>query len=196
AQATQTVITYNAAYQVDDLDAYDSDCDEINTVKVALMEKLSHYGSDDLAKVHNHDNVNHNVINQAVQTMPCFEQPNIVNHSDTEITSYSNIIHYSQYESESQQEPMKDQPLPANTSPTALSLSYVVDSDLEKDEKDPKKDPADYPANRGDNDDDESSNDDDDDEDVDKDEEDKEEEEHLAPVDPSDVSTDDLVPSS
>nr|GEW82516.1 retrovirus-related Pol polyprotein from transposon TNT 1-94 [Tanacetum cinerariifolium] len=50
AQATQTVITYNAAYQADDLDAYDSDCDEINSAKVALMANLSHYGSDDLAK--------------------------------------------------------------------------------------------------------------------------------------------------
>nr|GFD34674.1 hypothetical protein [Tanacetum cinerariifolium] len=39
-------------------------------------------------------------------------------------------------------------------------------------------------------------NDDDDDDDVEKDDEDKEEEEYLAPVDPSDVSTDDLVPSS
>ncbi|GKF29293.1 hypothetical protein Tco_0095635, partial [Tanacetum coccineum] len=36
-QATQTVITHNAAYKVDDLDAYDSDCDELNTAKVALM---------------------------------------------------------------------------------------------------------------------------------------------------------------
>nr|GEV53046.1 retrovirus-related Pol polyprotein from transposon TNT 1-94 [Tanacetum cinerariifolium] len=49
AQTTQTVITHNAAYQADDLDAYDSDCDEINTTKVALLENLSHYGSDDLA---------------------------------------------------------------------------------------------------------------------------------------------------
>nr|GFB97733.1 hypothetical protein [Tanacetum cinerariifolium] len=55
---------------------------------------------------------------------------------------------------------------------------------------------ADYPADRGDNDDDESSNDDDDVDDVEKDEEDKEEEEHLALADPSDVSTDDLIPSS
>ncbi|GKB67690.1 hypothetical protein Tco_0929102 [Tanacetum coccineum] len=45
-QATQTVITHNAAYQADDLDAYDSDCDELNTAKVALMANLSHYGSD------------------------------------------------------------------------------------------------------------------------------------------------------
>nr|GFD11699.1 hypothetical protein [Tanacetum cinerariifolium] len=62
--------------------------------------------------------------------------------------------------------------------------------------KDPKEDPADYPADRGDNDDDESSNDDNDVDDVEKDEEDKEEEEHLAPDDPFDVSTDDLIPSS
>ncbi|GJU46751.1 hypothetical protein Tco_1204017 [Tanacetum coccineum] len=48
-QATQTVITYNAVYQADDLDAYDSDCDELNTTKVALMANLSHYGSDALA---------------------------------------------------------------------------------------------------------------------------------------------------
>nr|GFC78696.1 hypothetical protein [Tanacetum cinerariifolium] len=93
-------------------------------------------------------------------------------------------------------EPIEDQPLPADASPTALSLGYVVDSDLEKDKKDPKEDHADYPADRGDNDDDESSNDDDDDDDVEKDEEDKEEEEHLSLADPSDVSTDDLVPSS
>nr|GFC58114.1 hypothetical protein [Tanacetum cinerariifolium] len=91
---------------------------------------------------------------------------------------------------------MEDQPLPADASPTALSLDYVVDSEPEKDGKDPKEDPAYYPADRGNNDDDESSNDDDDDDDVEKDEEGKEEEEHLAPADPSNVSTDDLVPSS
>nr|GEX25424.1 hypothetical protein [Tanacetum cinerariifolium] len=97
AQPTQTVITHNAAYQADDLDAYDSNYDEINTAKVALMANLSHYGSENLAKVQNHDNVNHNVINQAMQAMPCSEQSNIVNHSETKITSYSNIILYSQY---------------------------------------------------------------------------------------------------
>ncbi|GKD75463.1 hypothetical protein Tco_1333745, partial [Tanacetum coccineum] len=49
-QATQTVITHNAAYQADDLDAYESDCDELNTAKVVLMANLSHYGSDALAE--------------------------------------------------------------------------------------------------------------------------------------------------
>ncbi|GJS67659.1 hypothetical protein Tco_0682224 [Tanacetum coccineum] len=49
-QATQIVITHNAAYQADDLDVYDSDCDELNTAKVALMANLSHNGSDALAE--------------------------------------------------------------------------------------------------------------------------------------------------
>ncbi|GKC41208.1 integrase, catalytic region, zinc finger, CCHC-type containing protein [Tanacetum coccineum] len=94
-QATQTVITHNAAYQADDLDAYDSDCDELNIAKVSLMANLSHYGSDALAEVHNLDNVDNNIINQGVQVVSSSEQSNIVNHSKTEITSDSNIIPYS-----------------------------------------------------------------------------------------------------
>ncbi|GKB52745.1 hypothetical protein Tco_0903498 [Tanacetum coccineum] len=48
-QATQTFITHNTAYQDDDLDAYDSDCDELNTTKVSLMTNIYHYGSDALS---------------------------------------------------------------------------------------------------------------------------------------------------
>ncbi|GJR15480.1 retrovirus-related pol polyprotein from transposon TNT 1-94 [Tanacetum coccineum] len=102
-QSTQTVITHNAAYQADDLDAYDSDCDELNSAKVALMVNLSHYGSDSLAEVDNHDNMNNNVAHQAVQVMPSSQQSNVVNHLETEITSDSNIIPYFQYVIESQQ---------------------------------------------------------------------------------------------
>ncbi|GJX69457.1 hypothetical protein Tco_0305184 [Tanacetum coccineum] len=47
---TQSVITHNAAYQADDLDAYDSDCDEISTAQVVLMANLSSYGSDVLSE--------------------------------------------------------------------------------------------------------------------------------------------------
>ncbi|GJY91434.1 retrovirus-related pol polyprotein from transposon TNT 1-94 [Tanacetum coccineum] len=70
-QTTQTVITHNAAYQANDLEAYDSDCDKLNTAKVAFMANLSHYGLDALA------------------------ESNVMNHSDTKITSDSNIIPYS-----------------------------------------------------------------------------------------------------
>nr|GEX75196.1 hypothetical protein [Tanacetum cinerariifolium] len=71
-QSTQYVVTNNATYQADDLDAYESDCDEINSAKIALMANLSHYGSDNLAE------------------------------SETEIISDSNIISYSQYMNEFQ----------------------------------------------------------------------------------------------
>ncbi|GJV71248.1 hypothetical protein Tco_1491243 [Tanacetum coccineum] len=37
-------------HRADDLDTYDSNCDELNTAKVALMANLSHYGSDALAE--------------------------------------------------------------------------------------------------------------------------------------------------
>nr|GEV42151.1 hypothetical protein [Tanacetum cinerariifolium] len=50
SSTNQTVVTTNAAYQADDLDAYDLDCDELNSAKVALMANLSHYGSDNLAE--------------------------------------------------------------------------------------------------------------------------------------------------
>ncbi|GJV24701.1 copia protein [Tanacetum coccineum] len=47
---TQSVITHNTAYQADDLDAYDSNYDEISTAKVVLMANLSSYGSDVLSE--------------------------------------------------------------------------------------------------------------------------------------------------
>ncbi|GJX27754.1 hypothetical protein Tco_0235833 [Tanacetum coccineum] len=81
--------THNTAYQADDLDTYDSDCDELNTAKFSLMENLSNYGSDALTEVHNHDNMNNNMINQVVQAMSSSEQLNVVNHSETEITNSS-----------------------------------------------------------------------------------------------------------
>nr|GFA64493.1 hypothetical protein [Tanacetum cinerariifolium] len=50
----------------------------------------------------------------------------------------------------------EDQPLPADASPTALILGYVVDSGLEGDlDEDPEGDHADYPTDGGDDDDDE-----------------------------------------
>nr|GEV50376.1 hypothetical protein [Tanacetum cinerariifolium] len=55
-QSTRYVVTNNAAYQADDLDVYDSDCDEINSAKIAFMANLSHYGFDNL--VEDNKNVN------------------------------------------------------------------------------------------------------------------------------------------
>nr|GEY28029.1 hypothetical protein [Tanacetum cinerariifolium] len=46
----QSVITHNEAYLADDLDGYDSDCDEISTAKAVLMANLSSYGLDVLSE--------------------------------------------------------------------------------------------------------------------------------------------------
>nr|GEU38687.1 transposase, MuDR, MULE transposase domain protein [Tanacetum cinerariifolium] len=102
-QVIQTVITHNAAYQANDLDAYDSDCDELNTAKVALMANFPHYGSNVFAEVYNHNNIDNYMINQSVQAMSSFEHSSVVNHSEPEITIDSNIIIYSQYVHETQQ---------------------------------------------------------------------------------------------
>nr|GEW82039.1 hypothetical protein [Tanacetum cinerariifolium] len=102
-QATQTIITHSAAYQAYDLDAYDSNCDEINPAKIALMANLSQYGSDVLTEVHNPNNIDNNMINQSVQVMLSSKLSSVVNCSETEITGDSNIIPYSQYVHETQQ---------------------------------------------------------------------------------------------
>ncbi|GJZ64862.1 hypothetical protein Tco_0621558, partial [Tanacetum coccineum] len=99
--------------------------------------------------------------------------------------------------------PLEDQPLPADASPTTLSLGYVVDSDLDEDpEEDPEEDHADYPADGGDGDDEPSDDDDvdndtddEDDEPFEDEDDDEEEEEHLALADSSVVPVVDPVPS-
>ncbi|GJT70149.1 hypothetical protein Tco_1029435 [Tanacetum coccineum] len=77
---------------------------------------------DALAKVHNHDNVNNNMINQAVQVMPSSEQLNVVNHSETKLTSDSNIIPHSQYVIESQQAAVQNSNSSAQQDALILSL--------------------------------------------------------------------------
>nr|GFA46123.1 hypothetical protein [Tanacetum cinerariifolium] len=102
SSSNQTVVTTNAAYQADDLDAYDLDCDELNSTKIALMANLSHYGSDNLAMVNNQDNRANHLIHQEMQVPATSEESTILTQSNTEITSNSNIISYSQYMNESQ----------------------------------------------------------------------------------------------
>ncbi|GKA72650.1 hypothetical protein Tco_0778866 [Tanacetum coccineum] len=121
-QTSQTVITHNAAYQADDLDAYDSDCDELNSAKIALMANLSRNGSDALTEVHNQDNLNYDLFNQSEQIMTSSEQSNDVSQSETDITSDSNIIPYSQYLSETQQETVQNSNSSAQQDVLILSM--------------------------------------------------------------------------
>nr|GEV48552.1 hypothetical protein [Tanacetum cinerariifolium] len=113
------VITHNAAYQADDLDVYDSDCDELNNAKIALMANLSHFGSNALAEV-NKTNLDKNMLHQGMQEMLSSEQSSVVNYTDTEITSDSNIIPYSQYVHETQQEAVQ------NSTPSAQQDALIL----------------------------------------------------------------------
>ncbi|GJY70614.1 retrovirus-related pol polyprotein from transposon TNT 1-94 [Tanacetum coccineum] len=118
---TQSVITHNAAYQADDLDAYDSDCDEISTAKAVFMANLSSYRSDVLFEVPIFKNTNNDMLNQSVQGMSYYEPSHFVEHLKNEIHSDSNIISYSQYPIESQNAAVQD--TNSSTQQDALILS-------------------------------------------------------------------------
>nr|GEW02723.1 hypothetical protein [Tanacetum cinerariifolium] len=92
----------------EDLNAYDSDCDDISSVKVVLMANLLSYDSDVLSEVPYFDTYLNDMINHEVKEMPYFEQTHIVDFPDNEITSDSNIIPYSQYLQESQDAGIQD----------------------------------------------------------------------------------------
>nr|GEZ67800.1 hypothetical protein [Tanacetum cinerariifolium] len=126
SSSNQNVVTTNAAYQVDDLDAYDSDCDELNSAKIALMANLSDYGSDNLAEVNNQDNRTNHLIHQEIQVPSTSEQSTILTKSNTEITSDSNIISYSQYKIESQYNTVQNSNLPALQDDLILSVIEQV----------------------------------------------------------------------
>ncbi|GJV42310.1 hypothetical protein Tco_1420750 [Tanacetum coccineum] len=77
-QDTQTIIIHNAASYTDDLDAYDSNCDDISSTKVILMANLSSYDSEVLSKITQHDTYqNDDMINQSVQETQYFKQSHI-----------------------------------------------------------------------------------------------------------------------
>nr|GEY57682.1 hypothetical protein [Tanacetum cinerariifolium] len=120
--SNQYVITNNASYQADDLDAYDSDCDELNSAKISLMANLYHYGSENLAEVHNQDNITYNLMIVDAQAPSTSEQSTILTQSDTEITSDSNIISYSQYLNESQYNTVQNSSLHALQDDLILSV--------------------------------------------------------------------------
>ncbi|GJS52363.1 retrovirus-related pol polyprotein from transposon TNT 1-94, partial [Tanacetum coccineum] len=87
----------DAAYQADDLDAYNSDCDDFSTAKAVLMANLSSYASDVHFEVPHSENTHNDMLNHIVQEMPYSEQTHFVNYPENEITSDNNIIPYSQY---------------------------------------------------------------------------------------------------
>ncbi|GJZ26119.1 hypothetical protein Tco_0570372 [Tanacetum coccineum] len=97
AQASKEILT-PSSFQTDDLDAFDSDCDDVSSTKEVLMVNLSSYDSDVLLEVPFHDtNIENDMSYQSVQETQCSEQPFVDNDTEIDITSDSNIISYEQY---------------------------------------------------------------------------------------------------
>nr|GEW14253.1 hypothetical protein [Tanacetum cinerariifolium] len=63
-QIAQTTILNTATFQTEDLDAYDSDCDDVSNAKAVLMANLSNYGSDVISEVPHSDSYHNDMDNQ------------------------------------------------------------------------------------------------------------------------------------
>ncbi|GKC15661.1 hypothetical protein Tco_1012443 [Tanacetum coccineum] len=68
-QAAQTTILNNVAFQTEDLDAYDSDYDDVSTAQAVLMANLSNYGSDVISEVPHSESYHNDMDNQSVYAM-------------------------------------------------------------------------------------------------------------------------------
>ncbi|GKC06415.1 integrase, catalytic region, zinc finger, CCHC-type containing protein [Tanacetum coccineum] len=95
AGQAQTIIPHNAAFQTEDLDTYDSDCDDLSTAQAVLMANISNYGSDVILEVPNSETYLNDMDNQSVHALQDFEQSPVMDFTDNEISSDSNIIPYS-----------------------------------------------------------------------------------------------------
>ncbi|GKA20990.1 hypothetical protein Tco_0700979 [Tanacetum coccineum] len=121
-QAIQTIIPNNAAFQTEDLDTYDSDCNDISNAKAVLMANISNYGSGVISEVPYFETYFNDMENQSVHAMQDFEQTQVVDVTDNEITSDSNIIPYSHYLQETQQANVQDTNLQAQHDSMILSV--------------------------------------------------------------------------
>ncbi|GJY93339.1 retrovirus-related pol polyprotein from transposon TNT 1-94 [Tanacetum coccineum] len=94
-QVAQQTIPHNSAFQTEDLDAYDSNCNDISSAKAVLMSNISRCDPDVLSEVPYSNFYPNDMINQDVQEMSYSEQTHVDDYPDNEINSDINIIPYS-----------------------------------------------------------------------------------------------------
>ncbi|GKE82599.1 hypothetical protein Tco_1552599, partial [Tanacetum coccineum] len=109
ASQTQTVIPHNAAFQTEDLNTYDSDCDDLSSAQAVLWPTFP--------------------------TMD-FKQSPVMDFIDNKISNDSNIIPYSQYLQETQQATVQDTNLQAQQDSMILSVieqirEKMIDSQID-----------------------------------------------------------------
>ncbi|GJZ04675.1 retrovirus-related pol polyprotein from transposon TNT 1-94 [Tanacetum coccineum] len=81
----------------EDLDAYDSDCDDLSNAQAVLMANITNYGSDVISEVPNSKTYLNDMDNQSVHALQDFKHSPVMDFTDNEISNDSNIIPYSQY---------------------------------------------------------------------------------------------------
>ncbi|GJQ93169.1 hypothetical protein Tco_0004308 [Tanacetum coccineum] len=74
SQVAQTTILNTDAFQTEDLDAYDSDCDDVSNAKAVLMANPSNYGLDVISEVPLFEPYHTDMDDQSVHAMQGFEQ--------------------------------------------------------------------------------------------------------------------------
>nr|GEZ70777.1 hypothetical protein [Tanacetum cinerariifolium] len=95
ALVAQQTIPQNSAFQTDDLNAYDSDCDDLSLSKAVLMENLSSCDPEVLSEVPFSNSYLNDMINQDVQEIQYSKQTHVDDFEDIKIHSGSNIIMHS-----------------------------------------------------------------------------------------------------
>ncbi|GKA04029.1 hypothetical protein Tco_0676810 [Tanacetum coccineum] len=122
-QQSQEISTLTT-FQPDDLDAFDSDCDEAPSASTVLMAKLSSYDSKVLSEVPIHDNyLDNHMIDQNVQEIQYSKQPVFNNETDIDITSDSNMISYEQYPKQTENVVVQD--TSTSTQQDAMIMSVI-----------------------------------------------------------------------
>nr|GEY36909.1 retrovirus-related Pol polyprotein from transposon TNT 1-94 [Tanacetum cinerariifolium] len=64
AGQAQIIIPHNVAFQTEDLDTYDYDCDDLSNAQAVLMANISNYGSDVISEVPNSETYLNDMDNQ------------------------------------------------------------------------------------------------------------------------------------
>ncbi|GKA90605.1 retrovirus-related pol polyprotein from transposon TNT 1-94 [Tanacetum coccineum] len=122
APVSHQTIPQNSAFQIEDLDAYDSDYDDISSAKAVSMANLLSCDSNVLSEVPYSDTYPNDMINQDVQEMTYSKKTHLDDFLDNEINSDSNIIPYSQYLQETQDAGIQDTKSSAPNGLLVLSL--------------------------------------------------------------------------
>ncbi|GJX12917.1 hypothetical protein Tco_0204675 [Tanacetum coccineum] len=121
-QADRQGLLNATTVKTEDLDTYDSNCDDISNAQAVLMDNISNYGSEVILEVLHSETYLNDMENQGVYAAQDFEQPQAVDFTDNKIHSDSNIIFFSQYLQETQQENVQDTHLQAQQDLMILSV--------------------------------------------------------------------------